>query len=157
MFVQKCEDVINDFRKAGLRIATAESCTGGLLAGALTQVAGSSDVFDRGFVTYSYPSKTQLLGVPADMLEAVGAVSPEVAEAMAKGALENSDAHVAVSITGVAGPGASEMKPEGLVYFGISTQSGIQNTIEKKFGPVGRSNVRMRSVEQALDMLLAQI
>ena len=110
-------------RARGWRIATAESCTGGMVAAALTDVPGSSDVFDRGFVTYSYPAKVAMLGVPQVLLTAHGAVSEAVARAMAEGALAASDAEVVVAVTGVAGPGASEAKPEGLVWFATATAS----------------------------------
>ena len=153
MFEDQCGRIIQTYREAGLKIATAESCTGGLLSGALTQIAGSSDVFERGFVTYSYPSKSELLGVSKELLERVGAVSIEVAGAMAIGALKASDADVAISITGVAGPGASEKKPEGLVCFGICATDRATETLEKKFGPLGRKKVRNASVGQALTML----
>jgi nicotinamide-nucleotide amidase len=115
------EDALAKCRRAGLTIATAESCTGGLVATALTAIAGSSDVFERGFVTYSNAAKTDLLGVPEALLTAVGAVSEEVAVAMAKGALEHTPAHIAVSITGIAGPGGgSPSKPVGLVHLAVA-------------------------------------
>ena len=157
MFEEKCAQIVNGYRSAGLMIATAESCTGGLLSAALTQIAGSSDVFERGFVTYSYPSKTELLGVSQALLEQVGAVSQEVAEAMALGALERSGANVALSITGVAGPGASQNKPEGLVCFGLAASDGAIEVVEKRFGALGRDAVREASVEQALNMLLSRL
>jgi len=150
---KQCALIIEGYRNLGLKIATAESCTGGLLSAALTQVAGSSDVFERGFVTYSYPSKTELLGVSSETLREVGAVSQEVAKAMAVGALVASNADIAVSITGVAGPGASESKPEGLVWFGYAERDGTTKTVEKQFGPLGRDKVRHASVIQGLDLL----
>ena len=109
--------LIDAARARGWKIATAESCTGGLVSAAITDIAGSSDVFDRGFVTYSYPAKVAMLGVPQALLTAHGAVSEPVARAMAEGALAASDADLAIAVTGVAGPGASEAKPEGLVWF----------------------------------------
>lgn len=157
MFQDECATIIDLYRAAGLTIATAESCTGGLLSGALTQIAGSSDVFDTGFVTYSYPSKTKLLGVAPQMLTDHGAVSPQVAQAMATGALKEAQTSVAISITGVAGPGASEHKPEGLVYFGFASKTARSFTVEKRFGALGRTEVRQASVAQALDMLLKSI
>ena len=134
-------------------IATAESCTGGLIAGALTEVPGSSDAFDRGFVTYSNAAKQQMLGVTADTLAEFGAVSEEVAAQMAAGALRNSEAGIAVSVTGIAGPGGSEHKPEGRVCFGIAQPYGTRTeTVE--FGAIGRHNVREATVQHALQLLL---
>ncbi len=139
-------------RDANLRIATAESCTAGMVAAALTDVAGSSDVFERGFVTYTNLAKTEMLGVREATLSAVGAVSEEVAREMALGALVNSDAQLAVSITGIAGPGGSEFKPEGRVCFGIATQSGCETeTVE--FGALGRTDVREAARNHALALL----
>jgi nicotinamide-nucleotide amidase len=145
--------VIEAARARGLRIATAESCTGGLVSAALTDVAGSSDVFDRGFVTYSYPAKVAMLGVPQAMLTAHGAVSEPVARAMAEGALAASDADIAIAVTGVAGPGASETKPEGLVWFAVATAEATRSE-RRDFGPLGRDRVRARSVEVALELAL---
>lgn len=138
-------------RARGLMLATAESCTGGLVAAALTDIPGSSAVFDRGFVSYSYPSKTAMLGVPKSLLDAEGAVSEAVARRMAEGALLASSADVAVAITGVAGPGASELKPEGLVFFAVAT---ARETIAERrdFGALGRAAVREQSVAVALDL-----
>lgn len=134
-------------------IATAESCTGGLIAGALTEVAGSSDGFDRGFVTYSNAAKMQMLGVRAETLDTYGAVSEQVAAEMAQGALRQSDAGIAVSVTGIAGPGGSEHKPEGRVCFGISQPFGtFTQTVE--FGAIGRHRVRAATIEHALQLLL---
>lgn len=143
-------------RARSWRIATAESCTGGLVAAALTDIPGSSDVFDRGFVTYSYPSKVAMLGVAQAMLDEHGAVSEPVARAMALGALAVSDADVAVAITGVAGPGGSEAKSEGLVWFATATRWEIFS-LKREFGAIGRSNVRARSVEVALDLAVQAI
>jgi nicotinamide-nucleotide amidase len=143
-------------RARGLRVATAESCTGGLVAGAITDIAGSSDVFDRGFVTYSNAAKVQMLGVSADTLARHGAVSEEVAREMARGARDRSDAQVAVSVTGIAGPGGSEFKPEGRVCFGIAGPWGTQSTTVE-FGALGRARVRAASVDHALDLLLQAI
>lgn len=138
-------------RARGWKVATAESCTGGLVAGAITDIPGSSDVFDRGFVTYSYPAKVAMLGVPQVMLTEHGAVSEPVARAMAEGALAASDADVAVAITGVAGPGASDAKPEGLVWFAIATRDVVR-TERREFGALGRDRVRARSVDVALEL-----
>ncbi|ABD55150.1 CinA-like protein [Jannaschia sp. CCS1] len=133
-------------------LATAESCTGGLIAGAITDVAGSSAVFDRGFVTYSNSAKGQMLGVDMAVIEAHGAVSEEVARAMAVGALTRSDAQVAVSVTGIAGPGGSEHKPEGRVCFGLATDGQCHmQTLD--FGPLGRAEIRARTVAHALTLV----
>lgn len=143
-------------RTKKLTLATAESCTGGLVAGALTDIAGSSDVVDRGFVTYSNAAKQQMLGVPAATLKDFGAVSRETAEAMARGALGNADAAIAVSITGIAGPGGgSANKPVGLVHFAAASRGGALIHAEKRYGDIGRANVRRASVLQALAMLRA--
>lgn len=141
----------------GLTIATAESCTGGLVAGALTAIAGSSAVVERGFITYSNAAKTELLGVPAELIEAHGAVSEPVARAMADGAVKRSPAQVSVSVTGVAGPGGgSADKPVGLVHFGAVGPAGAIH-IERRFGDIGREEVRLASVRLALDLLLDRI
>jgi len=141
-------------RAAGLRVATAESCTGGLVAGALTEIAGSSDVVERGFVTYSNGAKTEMLGVPADLVARHGAVSEEVARVMAEGALSRSAAELAVSVTGVAGPGGcSAAKPVGLVHFGCAAKGHGVRHLERRFGDVGRSEVRRLSVLAALALL----
>ena len=137
-----------------LMIATAESCTGGLVAGALTDIAGSSAVVDRGFVTYTNEAKQQMLGVPAETLVAYGAVSRQTAEAMAKGVLKHSPADLSVSITGIAGPGGGTAeKPVGLVHFGAATRSGKLIHRERRFGDLGRAEVRRLSVLEALAML----
>lgn len=142
------------FKDCGLTIATAESCTGGLLAAALTSISGSSAVVERGFVTYTNVAKTQSLGVPHSLLNAHGAVSAEVARAMAEGALANSNADVALSITGIAGPGgATEGKPVGLVYFGLAREHMRTQAVERRFGDVGRDGVREASVDFALELL----
>ena len=139
-------------RATGARIATAESCTGGLIGAALTDVAGSSDVFERGFITYSNDAKVEMLGVRPETLAAHGAVSEEVAAEMASGALAHSRAMIAVSVTGIAGPGGSEFKPEGRVCFGLATMAGTRTeTVE--FGAIGRDAVRRATVAHALDLL----
>lgn len=139
----------------GWTVATAESCTGGLVAGALTAVAGSSSVVDRGFVTYSNAAKSEMLGVPAALIVEYGAVSEPVARAMATGAREAAKTALAVSITGVAGPGGgSAGKPVGLVHFGCATPQGLVHD-KRLFGDIGREQVRLESVRVALGLLLA--
>jgi nicotinamide-nucleotide amidase len=141
-------------RARGWHVATAESCTGGLVAAALTEIAGSSDVVDRGFVTYSNEAKAEMLGVPLSTLKRYGAVSAQTAKAMAAGALKNSHADLAVSITGIAGPGGgTKQKPVGLVHFAAVRRDGRSVVRKKLFGPVGRSRVRQLSVVEALKML----
>jgi nicotinamide-nucleotide amidase len=143
-------------RARSLRVATAESCTGGLVAAVLTEIAGSSDVVDCGFVTYSNEAKKKMLGVPPRTLKRHGAVSAETAAAMANGALKNSQADLAVAITGIAGPGGgSKQKPVGLVYFAAARRDGPQLACSRRFGKIGRSRVRLRSVAQALELLAA--
>jgi len=137
-----------------LMVATAESCTGGLVAAALTDIAGSSAVVDRGFVTYTNEAKQQMLGVPSDTLVKFGAVSRETAEAMARGVLGNANADIAVAVTGIAGPGGgSADKPVGLVHFAAGSRSGVVNHRERRFGDIGRAEVRRLSVLEALAML----
>jgi nicotinamide-nucleotide amidase len=141
-------------RAKRLTIAAAESCTGGLLAATLTEIPGSSDVFDRGFVTYSNAAKTAMLGVSADLLAAFGAVSEETARAMASGALIRADVDLAVAITGIAGPGgAMPGKPVGLVHFAAASRGGLIRHQTRPFGDIGRGPVRRASVLQALAML----
>lgn len=141
-------------RSRRLKIATAESCTGGLVAGLLTSIAGSSDVFERGFVTYSNEAKAQSLGVDAALIARHGAVSPDVARAMAKGTLDRSLADLAVSVTGVAGPGGgTAAKPVGLVYFGCARRDGGATTFERRFGERSRHEIRLASVATALTLL----
>jgi nicotinamide-nucleotide amidase len=136
-----------------LTLATAESCTGGLLAATLTEIPGSSAVVERGFVTYTNEAKQQMLGVPAETLQRYGAVSRQSAEAMARGALAHAPVNVAVSITGIAGPGgATAEKPVGLVHF-AAVSRGALTTYEGRYGGIGRSEVRRRSVLQAIAML----
>jgi len=140
-------------RTEKLRIATAESCTGGLIAASLTAIAGSSDVVDRGFVTYSNQAKTEMLGVPADLIIDVGAVSEPVARRMAEGALAHSDADVAVSVTGVAGPGGgSAEKPVGLVWFGIARRGRPVRTVSHIF-PGDRTAIRAATVAEAFGLI----
>lgn len=149
--------VIETAAARGLTIATAESCTGGLVAGALTAIPGSSAVIERGWITYSNAAKTDLLGVPAGLIETHGAVSASVADAMAKGALARSSASVSVSVTGIAGPGGgSADKPVGLVHFGAAGPTGAIH-LERRFGDPGREAVRLDSVRVALTLLLDRI
>jgi nicotinamide-nucleotide amidase len=143
-------------RAGGLTVATAESCTGGLVAGALTEIAGSSDVVDRGFVTYSNAAKQAMLGVSTAILERHGAVSRETAEAMARGALAHAPVDLAVAVTGIAGPGGgSAEKPVGLVHFAAAARDGRLIHREQRFGDIGRAEVRLRAVAEALAMLEA--
>ena len=153
---EKAAQVLELFRARGLKVATAESCTGGLVAGALTEIAGSSDVVDRGFVTYSNDAKEAMLGVPPATLARHGAVSAETAAAMAVGALENSSADIVVAITGIAGPGGgTQQKPVGLVHFAAASRDGRNLARERRYGDVGRQSVREQSVAEALDLLAA--
>ncbi|HUJ47160.1 MAG TPA: CinA family protein [Rhizomicrobium sp.] len=146
--------VLADAREKKLRIATAESCTGGLVAGVLTEIPGSSDVLERGFVVYSNRAKQDMLGVPGDMIADQGAVSEAVARAMAEGAVANSNAHVAVSITGVAGPGGgTKLKPVGLVHFAAARENRSILHEAHRFGDMGRTEIRLKSVEAALLLL----
>ncbi len=146
-------ETLDACRAAGLMVATAESCTGGLVAGALTAVAGSSDVVERGFVTYTNAAKREMLGVSAETLEAHGAVSEPVAREMAEGALARSAAALAVSVTGIAGPGGSEFKPEGRVCFGLARAGRPTHVETVDFGAIGRANVRRESVIRALTLI----
>ncbi|MBL8560170.1 MAG: CinA family protein [Hyphomonadaceae bacterium] len=136
-----------------LRFTTAESCTGGLVAALFTEIAGSSAVFERGFVTYSNRAKEEMLGVPGDLIADCGAVSEAVARAMAEGALRESHAHIAVAITGVAGPGGgSAMKPVGLVHLAAARENRALLHVACRFGDIGRGPIRMAAVETALDL-----
>lgn len=147
--------VIRRAAAAGLMVATAESCTGGLVAGALTAIAGSSAVVDRGFVTYSNEAKVEMLGVSQEVLARFGAVSEPTARAMAEGAVARSRASLAVSVTGIAGPGGgSPQKPVGLVHFAAHGPDGRTVHVEKRFGDIGRDVVRLESVRTALGLLL---
>lgn len=146
-------EILQSAREKGIRIATAESCTGGMVSAALTDIAGSSDVFERGFVTYSNLAKEQMLGVSPATLAAHGAVSEPVAREMAEGALAHSAAALAVAITGIAGPGGSEFKPEGRVCFGLA-QTGHATRVETvDFGALGRARVRNAARDHALALL----
>lgn len=148
------EEIIEKAKPSKKMIACAESCTGGMVTAALTDVPGSSAVVERGFVTYSNTAKVEMLGVRAATLEAEGAVSEAVAAEMAAGALANSQAQLAVSVTGIAGPGGSEHKPEGRVCFGLADGVAVQvETVE--FGPLGRDKVRAAARDHALHLLLS--
>ena len=149
------EDLINACRKNEIKLALAESCTGGLVAGCITSISGSSDVFDRGFVTYSNQAKNEMLGVGLDILENSGAVSEQVAIAMAMGAIANSNADIALSITGVAGPsGSTDEKPVGLVHMAVA-RKGFEVKCERHIFKGDRERVRIQSVESGLKLLNA--
>lgn len=149
------EKLLADARAKNLKIVTAESCTGGLVAGLLTEIPGSSDVVERGLVTYSNEAKEELLGVPHDLIVRHGAVSAEVARAMALGALRHAHADLAVAVTGIAGPGGgTKDKPVGLVHLAAARGERVMLR-ECRFGDIGRGEVRLKSVETALAMLAA--
>ncbi|MFT5798392.1 MAG: nicotinamide-nucleotide amidase [Candidatus Azotimanducaceae bacterium] len=148
--------IFDKAKQSGIMIASAESCTGGMVMAALTDIAGSSSVAERGFVTYTNAAKMQMLGVQAQTLDAFGAVSENVAAEMAQGALANSEAQLTVSITGIAGPGGSDHKPEGRVCFGVSdARKTTTETVE--FGALGRENVRIAARDHALKLLLDRL
>lgn len=146
-------ELLDRAKALNVMIATAESCTGGMVAAALTDIPGSSAVVDRGFVTYTNAAKQDMLGVRAETLAAHGAVSEEVAREMAEGALARSQAQLAVSITGIAGPGGSEFKPEGRVCFGLAVKARPTLTETVEFGATGRANVRRSARDHALKLL----
>lgn len=153
----KARELISSFTAKGLKVATAESCTGGLIIGSLTEISGSSAVVDRGFVTYSNEAKAELINVPMDLIIEYGAVSEQVARAMVDGALDNSNADIAVAVTGIAGPGGGSVeKPTGLVHFSAKRRG--HNTLHERivFGDTGRSQVRTKTVLHALNMMIAQ-
>ena len=147
------QDILRLALRKNLKLATAESCTGGLIAAALTELAGSSGAFERGFVTYSNAAKIEMLGINPSTLEQFGAVSPEVALEMVQGALCRSAADVALSVTGIAGPGGSQFKPEGRVCFGIATRHTGHHTETIEFGALGRRQVRQAAVTHGLRAL----
>lgn len=147
-------EILSLARANGMRLTTAESCTGGMIAAALTDIAGSSDVFDRGFVTYSNAAKIDMLGVRPETLAAHGAVSEQIAHEMATGALTRANATLAIATTGIAGPGGSEFKPEGRVCFGLAVTGQPVQTCTVEFGPLGRAAVRTAATEYALGLLL---
>ncbi|WP_234188754.1 CinA family protein [Shinella sp. NM-101] len=147
--------IVTDFSARGLTIATAESCTAGLIAGAITEIAGSSNAFDRGFVTYSNAAKQQMIGVSGETLEAHGAVSRPTALEMAEGALLHSNADISVAVTGIAGPGGgSGEKPVGLVHLAAARKGRETLHREMRYGDIGRSAVRLATVRTALEMLV---
>jgi len=148
-------DVLNACRKHGIMIVTAESCTGGLIAAALTDIAGSSDVVDRGFVTYSNEAKNEMIGIPMGLIKSVGAVSKEVAVAMAEGALANSRAGISIAVTGIAGPGGgSAEKPVGLVHIASARKGFATTHKECRFGEKSRDDIRHETVLSALALVL---
>ena len=147
-------EILNAARTLGIRIATAESCTGGMIAAALTDIAGSSDVFDRGFVTYSNAAKIDMLDVRQETLTTYGAVSEQTAREMADGALTRANATLSVATTGIAGPGGSEFKPEGRVCFAVAQTGRPTKTKTVEFGPLGRAAVRTAATQYALGLLL---
>ena len=150
----RAENLLTAARAGGVRIATAESCTGGLIAALLTEIPGSSDVFGRGFVTYSNKAKEDMLGVPAATLRQYVAVSEAVARIMAEGAIRNSTAQLSVAVTGIAGPGGgTDEKPVGLVHIAVARAGEPTLHRECRFGDIGRNEVRLKSVETALEML----
>jgi nicotinamide-nucleotide amidase len=152
--LHSAEQILADARALGLKIGTAESCTGGLVAGALTEIPGSSDVFERGFVTYSNEAKQALLSVPGDLIATYGAVSAEVARHMAEGVLAHAPVDLAVAVTGIAGPGGgTPAKPVGLVHFAAVRRHGALIEDVAHYGELPRSEIRMRSVEAALGLL----
>jgi nicotinamide-nucleotide amidase len=149
---------LDECRARRLKIATAESCTGGLVAALLTEIPGSSDVVDRGFVTYSNRAKMEMLGVPGDLIADMGAVSEPVARMMAEGALRESRANIAVSITGVAGPGGgSALKPVGLVHIAVARENKAILHEAHRFGEIGRTEIRLATVAAALEMVRKMI
>ncbi len=146
--------VLSACRAKSWTLATAESCTGGMVAAALTKIAGSSDVVDCGFITYSNTAKMQMLGVSAETLQSHGAVSAQVAQEMAEGALSAADVDITVSITGIAGPGRSEHKPEGRVCFALAQKGNATQCETIEFGAIGRENVRQKASSFALELFL---
>ena len=156
ILVKEAAALLEACRSRGLKIATAESCTGGLIAAILTEVPGSSNVFERGFVTYSNEAKAEQLGVPAELIAKHGAVSEEVARAMAAGALKHSRADIAVAVTGVAGPGGgTSAKPVGLVHIAAARRGGSTEHKEIRLGVIGRGRIRLATVKQAFAMVRA--
>jgi nicotinamide-nucleotide amidase len=154
--LNRAAELLAACRAANETVVTAESCTGGLVAATLTAIPGSSDVFERGFVTYSNTAKSEMLGVPFWLIERHGAVSEDVARAMAGGALTHSRARLAVAVTGIAGPdGGTPEKPVGLVYFAAGRRDSMIASESVLFGDLGRAEIRRRCVERALSLLLS--
>ncbi|MAA56266.1 MAG: damage-inducible protein CinA [Rhodobacteraceae bacterium] len=143
--------------KLNSKIVSAESCTAGLLSASLTEIPGSSAFFEQGYITYSNNSKTSVLGVENKTLKKYGAVSEQVAKQMAKGALKRSNSTIAISITGIAGPGGSDYKPEGLVCFAVTKKNGKTRTETMEYGPLGRSKVRSSAVKTAINLLFEEM
>ena len=155
---EQASALLQSCRKAGVTVATAESCTGGLIAGCLTEIAGSSDVVDRGFVTYSNEAKNVMLDVPMRLIERHGAVSESVARTMAEGALAHSFAVLSVAVTGVAGPGGGTAeKPVGLVHLACAKRGGETRHREERYGDLGRSEIREATIRTAMEMLMEQL
>jgi len=151
--VENAEALLAELKRCGLRLATVESCTGGLLAGLLTEIAGASAVVERGFITYSNVAKSEQVGVDPALIDAHGAVSVEVARAMAEGGLTHAPVDVAVAVTGIAGPdGGSAQKPVGLVYLAVASKLGPTLTRECRFGSIGRAQIRLASVSAAIEL-----
>ena len=156
--IAAAQSLLAQLQRHALLITTAESCTGGLLAGVLTELPGASGMVERGFVTYSNASKSELLGVSDDLITRHGAVSEEVARAMAEGALSRTPAHIAVSVTGIAGPdGGSPEKPIGLVYVSVAAKGLETRARECRFGDIGRCDIRLASVREALKLTHAAV
>lgn len=152
--LDSAERIVAALRNTHLKVATAESCTGGLIAGAITSIAGSSDVFDQGFVTYANSAKIAMIGVDAGLIRERGAVSAEVGRAMAEGALKTAAADIAVAVTGIAGPGGgTPEKPVGLVFIGIASRKAATDVQRFEFGDIGREGVRISTVREALKLL----
>jgi len=156
--IARAASILQRAREQNLKIATAESCTGGLVAALFTEIPGSSATFDRGFVVYSNAAKHDMLGVPAELIETHGAVSAQTACAMAEGALAHSQADIAIAITGVAGPGGgSAEKPVGLVHFASARAGAPTMPVEMRYGDMGRANVRRAALESALDLIESRL
>jgi len=156
--IARAASILQRARAQNLKIATAESCTGGLVAALFTEIPGSSATFDRGFVVYSNAAKHDMLGVPAELIETHGAVSAQTACAMAEGALAHSQADIAIAITGVAGPGGgSAEKPVGLVHFASARAGAPTVPVEMRYGDNGRANVRRAALESALDLIESRL
>ncbi len=155
--IRRAEQVLALCREAGIKVATVESCTGGMIAGVLTACAGSSDVVERGFITYSNEAKVEAVGVPAELIAAHGAVSKQIAHAMAEGGVKNSNADIAVSVTGVAGPGGGmDSKPVGLVHMALASRDGTETMHQEHHFDGDRSAVREATVLAALDLIAAR-
>lgn len=155
---EQASALLQSCRKAGVKVATAESCTGGLIAGCLTEIAGSSDVVDRGFITYSNEAKNVMLDVPMRLIERHGAVSEPVARTMAEGALTHSLAVLSVAVTGVAGPGGGTVgKPVGLVHLACAKRGGETRHRAERYGDLGRSGIREATIRTAMEMLMEQL